>query len=122
MKPYEELEETLAEEELESLLSCEREVNEYWERMEEIDRLSYEWEEIERETTEVDEKEEPFEVIGEMELTAGVEIEEPLEGEKDELYNLLFGDWEKEVRERDEDIKPPGGDDDELYRLWFEED
>ena len=122
VKPYEELEETLAEEELESLLSCEKEVNEYWERMEEIDRLSYEGEEIEKETTEVDEKEEPFEDIGEIEPTAEVEIEEPFEGEKDEFYNLLFGDWEKEVKERDEDIKPPGGDDDELYRLWFEED
>ena len=90
----------------------------------EIDFFDPEWEEIEKGTTEVEEEEEPFEVIGEIEPTAEAEIREPLEGERDELYNLLFGDWEEETAdEGEEEIEPPGGDeDDELYRLWFGED
>jgi len=44
-------------------------------------------------------------------------VEEPLEGERGELYNLLFGDWEEETDEGEKEMEPPGGDDDdELYR------
>ena len=90
----------------------------------EIDLFDPEWEEIEEEATKVEEEEEPFEVVKGMEPAGEVEIGEPLEGEKDELYNLLFGDWEEETTdEGDKEIEPPGGDDDdELYRLLFGED
>jgi len=89
----------------------------------EIDLLDPEWEEIEEETTEVEEEEGTFEVIGEEETTGELGIGDPLEGEKDELYNLLFGDWEEETNGGEEEIEPPGGDeDDELYRLLFGED
>jgi len=61
-------------------------------------------------------------VVEGIEPAGEVEIGEPLEGEKDELYNLLFGDWEEETTDEGrEEIEPFGGDD-ELYNLLFGEE
>ena len=84
----------------------------------EIDIFDPEWEEIEKGTTEVEEEEELFEVFEGIEPAGEVGIGETLE--RDELYNLLFGDREEETTDEGrEEIEPPGGDEDELYNLLF---
>jgi len=79
----------LTEGEIENLLSLEREVNEYWERLEEIDRLMEE----EKELLGLDEELYDLLMGGEgYGPTEGKGKQEFPDDDDDELFNLLFGE------------------------------